>query len=149
MEALLPSPEQQVRTRPFLPASFLLTALAFGLAACGSSGGGSYTLAPTQKCLDKAGLAATRDKNTVLKGSGGNLHVLFGYGSPEVYVVFGKDAGEATAIENRAVSETERHEGIKRSVILAGVQKLKNVFFYSNFGPLTGIERTKIEACLH
>jgi predicted small lipoprotein YifL len=127
------------------PLAVLLVLVATG---CGSKGGPSYTLAPTEKCLNAAGHKAYPTKNPILTGSQGNLEVDFGYGTESIYIVFGKNSSEATTIENRAITQTELNEHIGKAQILAGVTVDKNVFYYSDRGPLTVVGRQEISSCL-
>jgi hypothetical protein len=126
----------------------LLTSLGLVVAGCGSSGGPKFDLATTQKCLEKAGIHAVVDHNTVLNGSQGNLRVDFGYGSPMAFIVFGKNDGEAKDIADHAVAEALRSSGLSENTIRSGVQQTANVFYYSNTGPLTDLARKAIAACL-
>jgi hypothetical protein len=131
---------------------FGISLLALGCAAlaagCGSKGGHGYSLVPTQQCLNKSGATASKVKNQLLPGSQGNLQVKFTYGTEDIYIVFGKNAAEAVALQNRAVTQTEINEHIDRNTILSGVTQTKNVFYYSDYGPLTAVGRQKITACL-
>ena len=124
--------------------------VAVGTAGCGSGGGGpKYGLVTTRTCLDREGLHAVPDHNTVLAGSQGNLRVEFGYGSPMVFMVFGKDSVEATQIANHAVAAAQNSTSLGEKTIRAGIQQTGNVFYYSDTGPLTQAARSKIAACLH
>ncbi len=125
--------------------ALVLAALAAG---CGSKGAHGYSLAPTEKCLNSTGARASPVTNQLLKGSEGNLKVQFTYGTEDIYIVFGKNATEAIAIQNRAVTQTEINEHIDRNTILGGVTQTGNVFYYSDYGPLTAVGRQKITACL-
>jgi hypothetical protein len=117
---------------------------------CGSSGGSSdgYSLALTEKCLKASGLKAFPVKNDVVSGSQGNLHVEFTYGTEDIFMAFGKNPSEAKKIREEAIAATERHQHIDRQTILDGVEVAKNVFYYSNAGPLTQVTRQRIIACL-
>jgi hypothetical protein len=124
------------------------------LAGCGG-GGNNYALAPTKACFVKRGYPAVAQSNHALPGSGGNLRISLGpvYGLQEVFVVFGRDATEAKAIENRAVDLAERTFAARnlvfpRSAVLAGVQRHGNVFYYSVTGPISELVRNLIQACL-
>jgi hypothetical protein len=130
-------------------------AAAVALAGCGGSkhaatvAPGGYTLAATQKCLDTAsGIHAYAFRNKVVSGSAGELRVTFGYGLAWIYMVFGRDAHEAKAIEGRAVAATVQHEHIRAQTVRAGVRVRRNVFYYSDSGPVTVIEGSKIDGCL-
>jgi hypothetical protein len=115
----------------------------------GSSATGTFVLANVRKCLNREGLTATPNThNRVVSGTGGELRVDFGYGTDWIYIAFGKDAAEAKAIQERAVAAAELHEQLGRKLILAGVEQTGNVFYYADGGPLTAVERTKIDACL-
>jgi hypothetical protein len=127
------------------PLALLLVLVATG---CGSKSGPSFTMAPTEKCLNAAGYKAAPVKNPILSGTQGNLEVDFGYGTESIYLVFGKNSSEATAIQNKAVTQTELNEHIARTAVLAGVTVDKNVFYYSDRGPLTVVGRNEISACL-
>jgi hypothetical protein len=118
------------------------------VAGCGGSSGPKYTLASVQKCLDGEGLKTTRDHNTILAGSQGNLMVNFGYGLPFVFIVFAKSSGEAKKIADQAVAAAEQSAHLDEKTIRDGVQQTENVFIYSDTGPLTETAKTKIAACL-
>jgi len=122
-------------------------------AGCGGSSGGSsstaaYSLTQTEKCLQASGLKAFPVKNSVVSGSEGNLQVEFTYGTEDIFMAFGKDASEADSIRETAIAATERHQHLDRQTILDGVEVAKNVFYYSNAGPLTVITKRRIQACL-
>jgi hypothetical protein len=133
----------------FLSFSPLVLLLVFVAAGCGSGGGGAaYTIAPTEKCLNAAGHKAHPVKNPLLTGSQGNLEVDFGFGTESIYIVFGKNNSEAKSLQDHAVTQTELNEHIDRTQILAGVTVDKNVFYYSDRGPLTVVGREQISSCL-
>ena len=137
--------------RPTIALAALLSVLvALVAAGCGSSSGGgpTYTLSATQKCLKAAGDRAFTVTNQVLAGSQGNLEVQFTYGTEDIYVVFGKNKSEAEATQEKAVTQAALHNHIDRATVLAGVTVDHNVFYYSDYGPLTAIGRQKITACL-
>ena len=113
-----------------------------------ASGGKTYTLAKTQKCLDGKGFQASVFHNKVVSGSGGELKVVFGYGTDWIYIAFGKDAAEAKAIQARAVAVTLKHVNIQKKDVIAGVRQRGNVFYYADGGPVTGIEQLRIQSCL-
>ena len=127
------------------PLALLLVVVATG---CGWKGDPAFTLSPTEKCLNAAGYKASEIKNPILTGSQGNLEVDFGYGTESIYIVFGKNSSEATALQNKAVTQTELNEHIDHTTVLAGVSVDKNVFYYSDRGPLTVVGRNEISACL-
>jgi hypothetical protein len=111
----------------------------------------SYTLAKTKKCLDaSAGVHAyLNNKNTIVKGSGGELRVDFGYGFQWIYIAFGKDPKEAQAIEQHAVAATLKHDDkLDRKTVLSGVRRKGNVFYYADGGPVTEVEGSQVDACL-
>ena len=114
----------------------------------GSPGGRPYSLESTQRCLNGAGYKTTAVKHGAVLGSHGNLLVTFTYGTQEIYMAFAKDATEARALEDRAVSLAERHEYLTRSTILAGVRLTANVFYFSPAGPVTVVVNRYIAACL-
>ncbi len=91
---------------------------------------------------------ATPQKNPFLDATGGNLKITFGYGNPVVYVVFGKNASEAKKLHDKAIAQTLRYQAIEKQVIIDGVGKKANVFYYSDAGPVTLYARGKLEACL-
>ncbi len=132
----------------FLTLSSLALLLVLVAAGCGSKGDPAYSLGPTEKCLNAAGHKAYPVKNPILTGSQGNLEVDFGYGTESIYIVFGKNSSEATALENRAITQTELNEHLDRSAILAGITVNGNVFYYSDRGPLTVVGRQEIGSCL-
>ena len=127
------------------PLALLLVLVATG---CGSKGGPAFTLSPTEKCLNAAGYKAAPVKNPILTGTQGNLEVDFGYGTESIYLVFGKNASEATALQDKAVTQTEVNDHLDRTTILSGVTVDKNVFYYSDRGPLTVVGRNEISAGL-
>jgi hypothetical protein len=127
------------------PLALLLVLVATG---CGSKGGPTYTLSPTEKCLNAAGHKAYPVKNPFLTGSQGNLEVDFTYGTESIYIVFGKNGSEATQLQNKAVTQTEVNDHLDRTTILSGVTVNKNVFYYSDRGPLTVVGRQEINSCL-
>jgi hypothetical protein len=138
-------------------ASATLVALAVSAAAgCGGGSGSSgYSLDKTASCFKKNGFAATSQVNHVLPGSEGNLRVALGpsYGNQYVFIVFGKDAKEATATENKAVALAEksfkaRDMVFPKSAVLAGVRTDKNVFYYSDTNAISQIVRKDVESCL-
>jgi hypothetical protein len=129
------------------PAAALALAVAMVAAGCGS-GGNRYSLDPTEKCLQKEGLHVVPDTAPLLHGSGGNLRVEFGYGSPKVFVAFGKDEAEAKAIEGKAVAAAKKFAALDEKTIRDGVAQVRNVFYYSDSGPLTGVARDKVGGCL-
>jgi hypothetical protein len=132
-----------------LGAASVAVAVATLVSGCGGSGGPRYTLSATQACLNgTSGVHAVPQQNRFLTGSGGNLMVTFGFGSPTVYLAFGKDSSEAQTLENRGVSQAERYQSIPKQVILDGVSQKGNVFYYSDAGALTLVARAKVEACL-
>jgi hypothetical protein len=124
------------------------------IAGCGG-GGSTYSLARTQACFKGKSIPAVVDVNHALEGSGGDLEVSIGT-APEftdIFIVFGRNAKEALAIENRAVnlaekSLTARHLTYPRSAVLAGVQLKKNVFYYSDSEAVSETVRDAIDACL-
>jgi hypothetical protein len=132
----------------------LALAAAFTLAACGDSKHaavepGGYTLAATMRCLDaSSGVHAYTFHNKAVQGSGGELRVTFGYGLAWIYMAFGRDAEEAHAIEQRAVATAVGHEHIQAQTVQAGVRLRRNVFYYSDSGPVTVVEGSKIDRCL-
>jgi hypothetical protein len=129
--------------------AFLVAAAALLASGCGGSGGGKYSLSATQQCLNGIkGLHAIPQQNRFLAASGGNLKITFGYGTPVVYLVFGKNTSEAKKLEERGVAQAERYQAIPRKVILDGVAQKANVFYYSDEGALTQVARAKVEACL-
>lgn len=127
------------------PLAILLVLVATG---CGSKSGPTYTLSATEKCLNAAGHRAFPVKDPVLTGSLGNLEVDFSYGTESIYIVFGKNSSEAAAIQNKAVTQAEINEHLDRTTVLSGVTVNKNVFYYSDRGPLTVVGRGEINACL-
>ena len=127
----------------YVTLSSLALLLAFVAAGCGGKSGPTYTLSPTEKCLNAAGHKAYPVKDPILTGSGGNLEVDFGYGTESIYIVFGKNSSEANAIQNKAITQTEINEHIARATLLAGVTVDKNVFYYSDRGPLTVVGRQR------
>jgi hypothetical protein len=127
----------------------LAVLLAYVAAGCGGGSGGSgYTLQATKKCLQAAGHTAILDPKMTVSGSQGNLMVKFGYGIENIYVAFGKDDNEAKTLENTAVSLAVRHEHLPRSTVLAGVRVDKNVFYYADYGAVTGVLDGYITSCL-
>ena len=127
----------------------LVLLLVLVAAGCGSKGGGTaFTLTPTEKCLNAAGHKAYPVKNPILTGTQGNLEVDFGYGTESIYLVFGKNSSEATALQDKAVTQAELNEHLDRTTVLSGVTVDKNVFFYSDRGPLTVVGRQQITSCL-
>ncbi len=132
-----------------LGAALLVAVAALLASGCGGSGGGKYSLSATQQCLNGIkGLHAIPQQNRFLAASGGNLKITFGYGTPVVYLVFGKNTSEAKKLEERGVAQAERYQSIPRQVILDGVAQKANVFYYSDEGALTQVARSKVEACL-
>ena len=137
-------------------ASATLVALAVSAAAgCGGSGSSGYSLDKTAACFKKSGFTATPQVNHALPGSQGNLRVALGpsYGNQYVFIVFGKDAKEATATENKAVALAEksfkaRDVVFPKSEVLAGVRTDKNVFYYSDTNAISQIVRKDVESCL-
>ena len=128
-------------------------ALAFALllvvTGCGGGGGGSYTLAAVQKCLQDAGYKADKFPNPILQGSEGNLKVAFSYGAPRIDMAFGKDSKEAKALQAKAVVATRRFEPLlSEADIKSGVQLDGNVFWYSEDGPTSEVQRGIITPCL-
>ena len=113
-----------------------------------ASGGKIYTLAKTQKCLDGKGFEATVFHNKAVSGSGGELKVVFGYGTDWIYIAFGKDASEAKAIQAHAVAVTLEHVKLGKKEVVAGVRQRGNVFYYADGGPVTGVEQLRIQSCL-
>lgn len=134
--------------RPYLSLPPLLLMLVLVATACGSKSGPTFTLTPTEKCLNAAGHKAYVVKNPFLTGSEGNLEVDFGYGTESIYIVFGKNSSEANALQDKAITQTEANEHIDRSTVLAGITVDKNVFYYSDRGPLTVVGRQQISSCL-
>jgi hypothetical protein len=125
------------------------TTTSAGSTTTSAAAGATYGLKATQRCLDKAGLHAYLHHDTVVNGTGGGLRVVFGAGYQWIYMVFGRDAGEATAIRDRAVAATLSHEpGLTRKTVLAGVRQVGNVFYYSDGGPVSGVEGRQIDSCL-
>ena len=123
--------------------------IAYVAAGCGGSGGGSaYTLEATKKCLDAAGHTALLDPKMTVSGSQGNLMVKFGYGIENIYVAFGKTPSEAKTLEKTAVDLAVSHEHIPRETVLAGVRVDKNVFYYADYGAVTGVLDGYITSCL-
>jgi hypothetical protein len=123
------------------------------VAGCG--GASSYSLARTQACFEKKGFQAVAVSNHVLAGSGGDLRIALGpaFGGEYVFLVFGHDGREATATEQRAVALAQktfaaRHLIFPRSAILAGVDVSRNVFYYSDSGPISQDVRVHVQACL-
>jgi hypothetical protein len=117
------------------------------LAGCGSGGHG-YTLDATRTCLEKAGDKTDLEKDAAISGSQGNLRVHFGYGTESIVLAFGKDANEAQALQNKAVTITQQHAQLDRKTIIAGTRIADNVFYFSTFGPVTGVLDGYITACL-
>ncbi len=126
----------------------LALVLAYVAAGCGGGGGSAYTLQATKKCLEDAGHTALLDPKMTVSGSQGNLMVKFGYGIENIYVAFGKNSGEAKTLEDTAVGLAVRHEHIPRSTVLAGVRLDKNVFYYADYGAVTGVLDGYITSCL-
>jgi hypothetical protein len=137
-------------TRGRFVGALILISVVVAAAGCGGSGGGGpeFDLATIQKCLDADGLKAVPDHNTVLAGTGGNLRVDFGYGSPMAFIVFGKNESEAKQIADHAISAAQSSSHLDEKTIRAGVQQTGNVFYYSNTGPLTEVARSTIGGCL-
>jgi hypothetical protein len=134
-----------MRYATLAPLALLLVLVATG---CGSKGGPAFTLTPTEKCLNAAGHKAYPTKNPFLTGTQGNLEVDFGYGTESIYIVFGKNSSEANALQDKAITQTEVNEHIDRTTVLAGITVDKNVFYYSDRGPLTVVGRQQISSCL-
>jgi hypothetical protein len=132
----------------FLTLPLLAILLVLVATGCGSKSGPTYTLSATEKCLNAAGHKAYPVKDPILAGSQGNLEVDFSYGTESIYIVFGKNSSEATALQNKAVAQAEINEHIDRTTVLSGVTVDKNVFYYSDRGPLTVVGRGQITACL-
>jgi hypothetical protein len=157
--AIRPLPRRARRRgrAPIRSASLRFVPLAAGLVALAGCGGGAhgYTLAASKACFSKDGYLSASVTNQALPGSGGDLRVSFSLpGAEDVYLVFGRDAKEAMALEGHAVALAERsfashHEIFPRSAVLAGVQVSGNVFYYSATGAISQSERTKVAACLH
>jgi hypothetical protein len=123
--------------------------LASAVAGCGGGGGGgAFTLQATKKCLQDAGHTALLDPKMTVSGSQGNLMVKFGYGIENIYVAFGKNPNEAKSLESTAVDLAVRHEHIPRETVLAGVRLDKNVFYYADYGAVTGVLDGYITSCL-
>ena len=123
--------------------------LAYVAAGCGGGGGGGgFTLQATKKCLEAAGHTALLDPKMTVSGSQGNLMVKFGYGVENIYIAFGKDDSEAKSLENTAVDLAVRHEHIPRATVLAGVRVDRNVFYYADYGAVTGVLDGYITSCL-
>jgi hypothetical protein len=118
------------------------------LAGCGSSGGHGYTLDATRTCLEKAGDKTDLEKDAAISGSQGNLRVHFGYGTEAIVMAFGKDAKEAETLQNEAVKLTQQHAQLDRKTIIDGTRIADNVFYFSTFGPVTGVLDGYITACL-
>lgn len=118
--------------------------------AAGQDANRYYSLARTQRCLNKAGLHAYRNPgNKVVMGSRGELRVVFGFGSDWIYIAFGRDAREAIAIQNRAVAATLHHyPRVSRKTVIDSVRLRRNVFYYADGGPVTQAEGRRIDACL-
>jgi hypothetical protein len=124
------------------------------LAGCGGGSSG-YSLARTQACFKSKGFEAVALTNRALPGSGGNLRISLGpnFGMQDVFIVFGRNAKEANATELRAVNLTEksltqRHLLMPRSAIRAGVEVTRNVFYYSDTGPIAQNVRDDVQSCL-
>ncbi len=125
------------------------------LAGCGGGSSSTYSLAKSRACFTGKGFQAQAVVNRSLPGSGGDLRIAMGpkFGMEYVFLVFGRNASEATATENHAVDLTEktfaqRQLVMPRSAVLAGVEVIKNVFFYSNSGPISQDVRNDIQQCL-
>jgi hypothetical protein len=118
------------------------------LAGCGSSSGNGYTLDATRTCLEKAGDKTDLEKDAAISGSQGNLRVHFGYGTEAIVLAFGKNAKEAQELQDKAVTITQQHVQLDRKTIIAGTRVADNVFYFSTFGPVTGVLDGYITACL-
>ena len=137
-----------------LAAGSLALIVTGALAGCGGGSSG-YSLARTQACFKSKGFDAVSQTNKALPGTGGNLRISLGpnFGMEDVYLVFGRNAKEASQTETRAVNLTEqtfqkRHLLMPRSAIVAGVEISRNVFYYSDSGPIAQNVRNDVQSCL-
>jgi hypothetical protein len=115
------------------------------------TGGKVFSIGPTRRCLNEAGLHAyLNPQNTVVMGSGGELRVVLGgYGTDWIYIAFGRDASEAQKIQERAVTATRKqYPQVDPQTVLDSVRVRGNVFYYADGGPVTIAESRKIDACL-
>jgi hypothetical protein len=120
-------------------------------AQTGEAGGKAFTLGPTRRCLNEAGLHAyLNPQNAVVMGSGGELRVVMGgYGTDWIYIAFGRDASEAQKIQDRAVAATRKqYPQVDPQTVLDSVRVRGNVFYYADGGPVTISESRQIDACL-
>ena len=113
-----------------------------------SAAGPAYSLERTKTCLHGTGANASSVQNPAISGSRGDLKVTFGYGAGALYLAFGKDAAEARALENRAISLAVTHEKLDRATVLAGVRLRANVFYYSANGPVSIVLNRRVTSCL-
>jgi hypothetical protein len=131
----------------------LAAAVSVSAAGCGGSSKPRFGLANTLHCLNAKGHGVKAypytNKLKSLTGSGGELRVVFPMGLAWIYMVFGKDPAEAQAIEKRAVAVAAQREFLPPSTVLAGVRVVGNVFYYADTGPVTTVEDSHIQACLH
>lgn len=116
----------------------------------GAGDAGVFTLARTRRCLNNAGLHAyLNPHNTAVMGSGGELRVVFGFGTDWIYIAFGRDAAEARQIQARAVAATRKqYPQVDAQTVIDSVRLRKNVFYWADGGPVTVAEGRQIDACL-
>ena len=131
-------------------------ALGIVVAVSGCGGGSStYSLARTEACFKSKGFDAKPLANHFLPGAGGNLRIALGpnYGYQYVFMVFGRNSGDAMANENKAVelalkSFKAKNLIMSRADVLAGVEVNRNVFYYSNSGAIAQNVRDAVQQCL-
>jgi hypothetical protein len=81
----------------------------------------------------------------VTPGSQGNLVV--SSGQRRVDVAFGRDPSEAETLTKQAFAFAKRF-GVSGDQAGSAIKQEGNVVYYTNFGSLRTLERTKIGACL-